>query len=315
MLKNKHVEVNLTSQNIKHYESLKYEIPKYTDKNGKLRVKKGTKLTVKIEDVPSKTASVRILVYCDYCGKLYNPTIVDFNNGRKYFNKDSCGDCRHKKQQETYFYLYNTNSTKSMSEIKGFKLGRNKISFSIIKEEFFKHGLILQINEKDYINTKTPVPFICTNHKEYGIQYKSYDSLKRSKHCCEIGAIENNSGENACNWKGGISSERDKIMNTKIYKEWRESIYQKDNYTCQCCGDNNGGNLNAHHINNFSECPDLRFDINNGITLCDKCHNPNKYGSFHNTYGTFNNTKEQLEEYIGRYKSGEFNKLREQNVS
>ena len=54
-------------------------------------------------------------------------------------------------------------------------------------------------------------------------------------------------------------------------------------------GDNSGGNLSAHHINNFSDHEDLRFVLSNGITLCDSCHNPNKIGSFHNIYGTHNN--------------------------
>jgi len=58
--------------------------------------------------------------------------------------------------------------------------------------------------------------------------------------------------------------------------EWRKKVYKRDNYTCQICSIRSGKNnivmLNAHHIIRMADNPDLMFQINNGITLCEGCH-------------------------------------------
>jgi len=59
--------------------------------------------------------------------------------------------------------------------------------------------------------------------------------------------------------------------NTKEYNDWRKSVFENDNYTCQWCG-KKGGNLQAHHIYSFKKYPLKRYDINNGKTLCINCH-------------------------------------------
>lgn len=59
--------------------------------------------------------------------------------------------------------------------------------------------------------------------------------------------------------------------NSPEYREWRDSVFQRDDYTCQKCG-LRGGELNAHHIKPFAKYKDLRLDVSNGITLCIDCH-------------------------------------------
>ena len=69
----------------------------------------------------------------------------------------------------------------------------------------------------------------------------------------------------------GRTPERISIRHSLDYKLWREAVFKRDNYTCQCC-DERGGYLEAHHIKSFSEYPELRFAIDNGISYCQMCH-------------------------------------------
>jgi hypothetical protein len=62
-----------------------------------------------------------------------------------------------------------------------------------------------------------------------------------------------------------------KIKQSLPYRRWREQVYERDDFTCQLCGQR-GGKLEPHHIYEFSLYPDKRFDVKNGVTLCRKCH-------------------------------------------
>lgn len=80
-------------------------------------------------------------------------------------------------------------------------------------------------------------------------------------------------GKNHHSYKDGKVSERRGMRFSAEYKRWRYDVFVRDNFTCQECGDDRGGNLNAHHKKSFADYPDLRFDVDNGVTLCEDCHN------------------------------------------
>jgi 5-methylcytosine-specific restriction endonuclease McrA len=86
-------------------------------------------------------------------------------------------------------------------------------------------------------------------------------------------SIENGGKRNG-NWKGGITPVVTAIRKSPAYKNWRMAVFERDNYTCQMCGDVTGGNLQAHHIKPRREHKNdlLVFDIDNGVTLCKDCH-------------------------------------------
>ncbi len=79
-------------------------------------------------------------------------------------------------------------------------------------------------------------------------------------------------GENHWNWKGGTSRAYKTGYYSVEYKEWRESVFMRDDYTCQQCFGERGQYITAHHIKSFAQYPELRFEISNGLTLCEKCH-------------------------------------------
>jgi len=117
-----------------------------------------------------------------------------------------------------------------------------------------------------------------SNHSKFCSQKCYWDSLSKRK------------GDKTSNWQGGITPIIQKIRNSEKYNKWRQEVFVKDNFTCHKCN-TRGGYLHAHHIKGFSviineikaNLPLLGlyeasmiytplWDIQNGVTLCKKCH-------------------------------------------
>lgn len=94
-----------------------------------------------------------------------------------------------------------------------------------------------------------------------------------------------NKGEKCSRWQGGITPLNLSVRNLYENRQWRDDVYARDSFLCRICAIK-GEKLNAHHIKMFSvilkenniktleeavDCAEL-WDINNGITLCKKCH-------------------------------------------
>lgn len=59
------------------------------------------------------------------------------------------------------------------------------------------------------------------------------------------------------------------------YKEWRKNVWIRDKYKCRMKNNDCKGRIEVHHILSWSKFPELRYEIKNGITLC-QYHHPRK---------------------------------------
>lgn len=116
-----------------------------------------------------------------------------------------------------------------------------------------------------------------------------------------INRIGKQSGDKNPRWKGGITPISSMIRQCDEYVSWKNSIFTRDDFTCQECG-KRGGYLEAHHIkqftsimkdflceyNQFSPIEDKEtlfrlaikykpfWELKNGKTMCSECHNITK---------------------------------------
>jgi len=83
-------------------------------------------------------------------------------------------------------------------------------------------------------------------------------------------------------WRGGTTLLHQQIRSGFEYRNWRISVFIRDNRTCVQCG-YKGKNIEADHIKPLALYPELRLEISNGRTLCHDCHTKTDsyFGNFH----------------------------------
>ena len=87
-----------------------------------------------------------------------------------------------------------------------------------------------------------------------------------SKACADKGGVRHRGAENSL-----YRPEARRRNRGGPHKKWVNAVLARDHSKCRNCGAE-GVELHAHHIKSFRDFPELRFDLENGITLCFKCH-------------------------------------------
>lgn len=179
------------------------------------------------------------------------------------------------------------------------KAGRTK-SCGCYRKEYRFDDLIgqkfhrLTVNKHIGINNEARIwECLCdcgniTNVDSYSLKHG------RTKSCgCYLkDSAKIHSGKNSPSWKHSKTDEERFIERSySEYAEWRKAVYERDGYTCRVCSSKK--TAIAHHLENYADNPELRLDVNNGITLCKDCHI-----QFHRECGKHHNTKMQFLHWV-----------------
>jgi hypothetical protein len=141
----------------------------------------------------------------------------------------------------------------------------------------------------EYRNEQTPLKYVCKCGRQSLTRFVNF----KKSGCCRICSFEKLRGENSPQWNPNLTDEeRIQKRDYREYIHWRNGVFQRDEYTCQCCGKTQCI-LNAHHIEGYARNKKLRTEITNGITLCYECHR-----EFHTIHGWRDNNIAQLNEFL-----------------
>ena len=164
---------------------------------------------------------------------------------------------------------------------------KTRLIFKEVKQYFEDRNC--ELYETEYINNHTLMKYRCDcGNKKCKICFSSFKQGHRCRECY----LKRNSGKNNHFYNPDLTDEeREKSRKCPGYNKWRTDVRERDNDTCQICGETEG-TLCVHHIEAYKPNKELRVVLSNGILFCEKHHI-----EFHKIYGNDCN-REQLEDFL-----------------
>lgn len=236
---------------------------------------------------------------CEQCGK-------GFKSGQ--IKSRFCSqECHYKWQSENVRGLNNPNYRRIICNCDycGKEINKTLTEYKNYKNHFCSQECHYKWKSENWVGKNNPhyrrVICKCLNcGKEMELHNFKKDTTKFCSSSC---FYEYNKGENNYNYNPNkTQEEREQGRNIEGYRDFIKGVYERDNYTCQCCGKRGNGEINAHHIYGYAEYKDLRTDVDNGVTLCEDCHK-----EYHKQYGYKNNNYKDFRTFL-------YNEMMKQNT-
>lgn len=82
-------------------------------------------------------------------------------------------------------------------------------------------------------------------------------------------------GQKPGNWiedRTKIVTRQSRAFKDSNYKQWCSGVKNRDGWKCRIANSSCSGRMEAHHILGWKSHPNLRYELNNGITLCHFHH-------------------------------------------
>ena len=224
----------------------------------------------------------KVICYCDKCGKE--------RNIKYYAYSDLCHECangdpvkKEKKSVDTLNYYSHQENRDNAGRLSReyYSHQENRDNTGMLSREYWSHQENRDAQSERLLNSDSRKSLAIKQSQDpefgkrvsVGHQHIPYEE-----------------------WEDFIYNQVDKRALSPEVKQWRSDIFERDDYTCQICYQR-GCCLNVHHIRKWSEYPELRCDIDNGITLCLDCHIETYYKE--NEYIDFLQKRLNQKVYIG----------------
>ena len=117
MILTREVEANVSGQYKQYYIDKGYVIPERLDRHGKMSTPKGTRIIVKVEDLPINSHE-KVQVSCDNCGEILTMTYQSYNDRIRKFGEVFCKKCSKIHHQKTVKEKYGVDNISQLQSVK-----------------------------------------------------------------------------------------------------------------------------------------------------------------------------------------------------